>query len=130
MKRNNITRAERLQFSLPQNLQDILVGLILGDLNILKQKTSVNVSLQFWQGVIHKEYVMHLYELFQIYSGAGPKTINRAPDLRTGKVYSAIYFRTYALPCLTPLYELFYPFGKKVLPLNIAELLTPLGLAY
>ena len=130
MKRNNITRAERLQCSLPQNLQDILVGLILGDLYIQKQKRSVNVNLRFWQGAVHKEYLMHLYDLFQIYCGAAPKTISRAPDLRTGKVYSAIYFITYALPCFTPLYELFYPFGKKVVPQNIAELLTPLGLAY
>lgn len=51
-------------------------------------------------------------------------------DQRTGKVYSAIYFRTYALPCLTPFYELFYVAGKKVVPLNIGELLTVQSLAY
>jgi hypothetical protein len=130
MKRNNITRAERLQFSLPQNLKDILVGLTLGDVNILKQKTSVNVSLQFWQGIVHEEYLMHLHDLFQNYCGGAPKTIHRSPDKRTGKVYSAMYFRTYALPCFAPFYELFYVEGKKIVPSNIFELLTPLSLCY
>ncbi|CCO27460.1 LAGLIDADG homing endonuclease (mitochondrion) [Rhizoctonia solani AG-1 IB] len=70
MKKNNITRAERLQFSLPQNLQDILVGLILGDLCVRKPKTCVNVKLQFCQGLLHKEYLMHLYDLFKIKKSA------------------------------------------------------------
>jgi len=45
-------------------------------------------------------------------------------------VYSAIYFRTYALPCFNELLLTFYPLGNKIVPLNIAELLTPLSLAY
>jgi hypothetical protein len=130
MKRNNITRIERLQFSLPQNLKNILVGLVLGDLNILKQKTSVNVNLQFCQGTVHKEYLIHLYDLFQIYCGMAPKTIIRSPDKRTGISYSSIYFRTYALPCFNELYELFYINGIKIVPSNIFELLTVEGLCY
>jgi hypothetical protein len=49
---------------------------------------------------------------------------------KTGKVHSAIFFRTFALPCFKELYELFYVEGSKVVPLNIGELLTPLGLCY
>src|SRR5439155_3813529 len=37
---------------------------------------------------------------------------------------------TYALPCFLELYNLFYHGGVKVVPLNIGDLLTPLGLAY
>nr|QVG61556.1 hypothetical protein [Rhizoctonia sp.] len=48
----------------------------------------------------------------------------------TGKIFSRVKFSTRALPCFNELYELFYPLGKKIVPLNIAELLTPLGLAY
>lgn len=113
MKRNNITRAERLQFSLPQNLQDILVGLSLGDLCIRKQKTSVNVNLQFCQGVLHEKYLMHLFELFSPYCGMAPKTISRAPDKRTGNIYSTLVFQTFALPCFVNLFNLFYLEGKK-----------------
>lgn len=53
-----------------------------------------------------------------------------APHKLTGKVYSSIWFNTYTLPCFVPLYELFYVDGSKVVPSNIAELLTALGLAY
>ena len=71
-----------------------------------------------------------LYDLFQAFCSAGPKVENPRPDKRTGKVSSAIFFYTYALPCFNELYDLFYPNGQKVVPLNIADLLTPIGLAY
>jgi hypothetical protein len=35
-----------------------------------------------------------------------------------------------ALPCFNYYYDLFYPKGIKTVPQNIADLLTPLGLAY
>jgi hypothetical protein len=38
-------------------------------------------------------------------------------------------FRTRSLPCFNELLELFYKAGVKQVPANIAELLTPLGLA-
>ena len=41
-----------------------------------------------------------------------------------------IYFSTYTLPCFNELYNLFYLSGKKVIPNNIGDLLTPLSLAY
>ncbi len=158
MKKTNLTRAERLQFSLPQNLQDILVGLILGDLCIRKSKTCVNVKLQqqlslrsnkasalfgpqraaapagpgrsivrwsdlgrqvFCQGFLHKEYLMHLYDLFKIYCGTAPIVNNPAPDKRTGKIYQTLRFSTFSLPCFDNLSNLFYLEGKKVIPGNI-----------
>jgi hypothetical protein len=96
----------------------------------------VNVNLQFCQGnffkkkTIHKEYLIHLYDLFQIYCGMAPKTISRSPDKRTGISYSSIYFRTYALPCFNELHNLFYVNGVKIVPSNIFELLTVEGLCY
>jgi LAGLIDADG DNA endonuclease family len=46
---------------------------------------------------------------------------------RTREVRSVF---TYSLPCFNELFDLFYLDGKKIVPSNIAELLTPLGLAY
>ena len=123
MKKNYLTKIERLSFTLSSELKDILIGLLLGDLYIHKQKTSVNTRLEFTQGVVHKEYVQHLYELFNIYCGMVPKITSRSPDKRTGKVYSSVLFKTFALPCFNDLYELFYPMGKKIVPLNIGDLI-------
>jgi hypothetical protein len=55
---------------------------------------------------------------------------SRLVDKRTGNIYKRIQFVTYCLPCFNELYLAFYPEGKKRIPINIGELLTPLGLAY
>lgn len=131
MKKNYLTQKERLQFSLSPQLKEILIGLILGNLFLQKRSEStLSVRALFRQGLVNKDYLMHLYELFQSYGAQVPKTSNLAPDKRTGKIYNTVSFNTYSLPCFAPLYELFYVAGKKVIPSNIADLLTPLALAY
>jgi hypothetical protein len=128
VKLNRLTKAERLEFSLTGELKSILIGLILGDLFI--SKPYVNPWLHFKQSIIHKEYLLHLYELFKNYCPSAPKLKIEAADKRNGKVYSSMYFQTYSLPCLMELHNLFYLEGKKIIPSNIGDLLTPLGLAY
>jgi len=107
-----------------------LVGLFLGDIHARIWKGGVNACLMFKQGIVHKDYIMHLYEIFSGYCSSGPKFTNAAPDKRTGVVYTGIYFNTHCLPCFNALYSLFYIGGVKIVPSNIFELLTPLGLAY
>jgi hypothetical protein len=106
----------------------MIVGLCLGDLNINKQV--VNARLKFSQSVIHKDYLMHLYDLFNIFCGAVPSFYSPSPDNRTGKVYPALSFKTLSLPCFNEFYELFYHDGIKIVPSNIMDLLTPIGLCY
>ncbi len=125
-----LTKLERLQFSLSDNLKNILVGLYLGDLYAIKKTKGINAYLEFTQGLVNKDYLEHLYELFKIYCHNAPNTTNMAPHKRTGKTYSRVRFLTYSLPCFNELYDLFYPEGKKIVPLNIGELLTPIGIAY
>jgi hypothetical protein len=123
-----LTKAEKKAFLLPDELKQIIVGLLLGDLNA--QKQNLNARLRFGQGVVHKEYIKHLYELFKNFISMVPQIQNSSPDKRTGKVYRSLHFNTISLPCFNELYELFYVNGVKIVPLNIGELLTPLGLAY
>jgi hypothetical protein len=125
-----LTNFEKQQFSLPENLKQILVGNLLGDLYCRKRFKTGNAVFRFEQGICHNEYIEHLHDLFESYCPSLPKTTNRLPDKRTGKIYNSVYFTTYALPCFNELYYLFYVEGKKVIPLNIGELLTPLGLCY
>ena len=72
---------------------------------------------------------MYLYSIFYNLTGSGPKVYIRKPDLRINQIYSSIAFKTYSLPCLNYYYELFYLNGIKIIPKNIAELLTPRSLA-
>ncbi len=130
IKPKRLTKEEKEACLLPEVLKQILVGLILGDLHVYKQKLGINTSLVFEQGLVHKDYIYHLYELFEIYCRSSPKISNRLPDKRTGNIYTRIQFNTYSLPCFNEFYNLFYCEGKKIIPGNLSDLLTPLGLAY
>jgi len=119
---------ERDAFSIPSDLKEILVGLILGDLH--GRFRYGRTRFVFKQGLIHQDYIYHLYELFSKYCPSAPKLQESLPDIRTGKIYSTITFSTYTLPCFNELYNLFYLNRIKVIPKNIGDLLTPRSLAY
>ena len=51
-------------------------------------------------------------------------------DSRTNKNYSSLTLRTKSFSLFTEYYNLFYLNGVKVIPNNIGDLLTPLGLAH
>jgi hypothetical protein len=130
VKPRKFTKQERASFSLSNELKQILVGLTLGDLNVQKPSINSNVRLRFQQGSVHEEYIFYLYELFKSYCLSAPKFYSQKPDTRTGEIYTKISFNTLSLPCFNTIYNLFYLDGKKMMPSNIFDLLTPLGLAY
>jgi hypothetical protein len=113
-------------------LNEILIGSMLGDLTAEKPNMRSNTRLHFKQSIINREYIDHLYSLFQDYCGSPPKTMSKF-DSRPDKMkeYGAIKFVTLSLPCFNVYRELFYNSeGKKRLPENLEELLTARGLAY
>jgi len=130
VKPRKLTKLERESFSVSEVLQQIIVGLLLGDLNAQKQTPNSNVRLRFEQGFVHKDYIFYLYEKFSHYCLAGPKIANRLPDKRTGEIYTRITFHTFALPCFNKIYNLFYLDGKKIIPSNINELFSVYSLAH
>ena len=81
-KSNRLKKIEKLAFILPNNLRDILVGLLLGDLHGRYRYNKT--SFVFKQGISHKEYIFHLYELFKQYCPSNPKINESLPDSRTG----------------------------------------------
>jgi len=83
VKPKRLTAVERSQFTLSGDLQDILVGLIIGDLHVRKHTKNSNAKLRFEQGFVHNDYLFHLYELFESYCSTAPKISNRLPDKRT-----------------------------------------------
>jgi hypothetical protein len=109
-----LSQAERDKFELTEILKEVLVGCLLGDLHCRDRNKTGNITLYFEQGGIHKEYIFHLFDLFEGYCSSSPKIYDRQPDKRTGKVYTRIVFTTYSLPCFNYLYKLFYHGGKKL----------------
>lgn len=127
VKPRRLTKLERSQVKLPENLKEILVGLMLGDGFIQSRGESGNARLFFEQGIIHKDYLYHLFNLFKPFCSTEPKEYIHKVK---GKSYSGLAFKTLSLACFEELHKIFYIGGKKVVPGNIQELLTPLVLAY
>jgi hypothetical protein len=117
--------------ALTQYQKEALIGLTLGDLSIEKSTPNSNVRLRFDQSKnLRYDYIYFLYDIFKDFTLTGPKSTNRKPDIRTGKIYNSLIFKTRMLPCFKYLRDLFYVNGVKTVPLNIGELLTPIGLAF
>jgi hypothetical protein len=115
--------------SFPDPLFDITVGLMLGDLSAVKRYPNSMAVLKFCQSYKHLDYLIHLYDLFSLYVSSPPRVyeINRSSDS-----YLQVSFQTLSFPFFDQLYLLFYdPISrKKIVPENIGNLLTPLGLSY
>jgi hypothetical protein len=113
-------------------LKETLIGLMLGDLFAERIKISSNTRLQFKQSIKNKDYIDHLYTLFESYCSTPPK-VNILKDNRPEKkeFNESIKFWTLSLPCFNQFRELFYnDKGIKHIPLNLESLLSPRALAY
>jgi len=124
-----MSNAERNKFKLDYKLKQILIGTIFGDVYMRRFSEKANVRVIFRQGSIHASYLLHLHSLFQEFVLA-PPLVSTLTDKYTGKIRQNLSFSTLSLPCFNELYELFYLNGKKIIPNNIADFLTPLSLAY
>jgi hypothetical protein len=128
-----LTKEQRAAITIPQAKEEILVGLALGDLSMKRHQAktkTANPVLLFEQGLIHKDYLLHLYGIFQDFCTTPPKISDRLPSKVTGKTYSRIRFQTVSLPCFNNLFDSFYSEGIKTIPSNIGQLVTPLALCY
>lgn len=107
---------------------DILYGLILGDLYISRHKNE-NARMKFEQGMIHEEYLTHLFNIFKYLCTESTDIKVTKRNTRVVETIS-VYFVTRRLVAITDLHNLFYPDGVKIVPKNIINLLTPKSLAY
>lgn len=122
----------KAHLNLTPELEEIVIGSMLGDLTAEKPSAKHNTRLQFKQSKVNLVYVNHLYELFKEYCGSKPINISRFDNrLNKMKTYHAVKFQTLSLPCFNKFKELFYNSeGVKIIPRNLEELLTARGLAY
>lgn len=112
---------------------EALVGLMLGDGHLQRRSINGNTRFMFVQSSKEAklEYFNHVFKLFQPFC-----TVNTVPYLKTWKdnktheFYSSISFATMSLPCFNTLHDLFYNNKIKIVPDNIFELITEVGLAY
>ena len=125
------TRAYKLSLTVPSDLQEVLIGLFLGDVSISKKASVIGGHhLYFRHSMNQYKYMVHLFSLFQDFVIQEGPSIGSIFDKRTEKTYYFCAFATLSCPCFAYYRTLFYPDGVKVIPANIADLLTARGLAY
>jgi len=101
---------------------------LLGDCYANRMIPTRNTFLQFKKGILHADYIMHLYSLLELYCLTAPKSyVSRVS--KGGEPLQSIWFNTRSLQHFNEFRETFYPNGKKIVPFNIGELLTARGLA-
>jgi hypothetical protein len=118
-------------FKLNIEQKEALIGIMLGDGYLERNKSTHNARLHLEQSYPEKEdYLLSLFELYKPLVTNYPKIIIRKPDIRTGKIYKSIAFKTSAFNCFNEYHDLFYENKIKIVPKNIQKLLTARGLAY
>ena len=128
-----LSPAERAAIKLPDEIKEVLVGILLGDAHIVRRSPTGNSRLVYSQTAIkHKNYFDYVFSFFSVYCANDYMPQSRLiVDTRTKKTYSAISFTTMQLPCFNEYREMFYDLNrKKVIPNNIIDLLTSRGLAF
>jgi len=131
---------------LPQNLHDTLIGNMLGDGHLRKQFTPLQKKDQLGRPQTNRnayysmtsksyEYIMHLWSKY--YFTICTKNLPRPwPNPKTGLPVKQYTFQTKSYPELSYLHKLWYRWSDelkkyiKIVPINICDLLTPIGLAY
>lgn len=130
-----LTKLEKLNLTIEKPLSDILVGLLLGDGHLQKRYIKGDTRFIYAQSSLRKHHLNYFYlvlDLFKPYLSKDFKLKEKSfADNRTGKKYSSVSFATLTLPCFNYYKSLFYNSKNvKIVPSNIQNLLTPIGLAY
>lgn len=137
--KKRLTKVERSKINIDIPLNEIIIGLLLGDGHIQCRHLNGNSRFMYGQSSLrenHLNYFNHIFDLFKPFISKDYNIKSKSfKDKRSGNTYSSVLFATLTLPCFTIYRDLFYkqlPNGKykKIVPLNINQLLTPKGLAY
>ena len=105
---------------LTKTQKEYIIGFLLGDAYC--EKHPVNCRLGFHHGLRQLDYVRWKHQLLSPYSGK--LTEYQAWDKKMEKFYQKCRFCTYTREEFNVYRQLFYPKGKKIVPENIADLLT------
>ena len=107
-----------------------MIGLILGDVHVIRRKPTSNTSICFEQSLFHESYLFYLYGIFKNLVATPPMSPKRKPHKITGKIYASLRFSTLSFPFLNVFHELFYTTGKKLVPENISDYFTEISFAF
>lgn len=126
---------ERALIEIPTLTFDILIGLMLGLGDGHIQRRSIFSNSRFMYAQSGKEakieYFNLVFSYFSVFCTANYSPLSRTHvDSRNKVAYLVISFATMQLVCFNAIHSLFYINKTKIVPHNIFDLLTPIGLAF
>ena len=122
--KKRLTKVERSKFSIDSPLNEILIGLLLGDGHLQCR----HINSRFIYGrrsrslrKHHLNYFFHIFDLFKPFMSKEFKIKSRSfVDKITNNTYSSVLLATLTLACFNYYRNLFYNSqNKKIVPLNI-----------
>lgn len=93
-----------------------------------RKSPTANTRFRFEQSHINSGRFFYLY-YFCVFYCLGYAIVRERFDKRTEQTYFTYHFSIRALSLFNVFYLLFYPNGKKVVPINIGDYLSNIGLA-
>jgi len=114
-----------------EDVLSVIIGSLLGDAYGNK-RSGEGVRICYRQSIRHKEYLFWLYTFFYnrgYTSNLQPRQYTRTIKNKEGKIYYGYEFNTFTFRSFSWIHSMFYNNGRKVIPKNIYEYLTPLALA-
>ena len=120
------TSIQRKNIKISSSKFSIFIGIILSDANISKSYKA-DARLQFKQSIDKIGYFYSIFFSLNHYCSKGPYTTK---TILHNKTHLGLAFTTRTLPCITELYNIFYIDKKKIIPINLYELLTWEALAH
>lgn len=117
------------QFHISQLQKEIINGCLLGDGSLECRSKEGSARLRIHHGWKQKEFVFWKYKTLRNLVSCPPRKIISWKNPKNNEDYYSWYFHTRTNPKFKELYRMFYLDGRKVLPQNIFNLLTPTTLA-
>jgi len=92
----HLSPTERAEIKLPDEVKEVLIGILLGDAHIVRRSPTANSRLVYAQTAVkHKEYFDYVFSFFLPFCVNDYKPPSRlVMDNSTKKTYSAISFTT------------------------------------
>lgn len=110
--------------------RELIIGSMLGDGNLRITGKNREANFIVDHSFVQKEYVFWKYQIMKEWVFTKPKVVTRVYHKDNSRMLSSLRFLSISHHELTKWYHIFYKDNKKIIPLNIGEILkSPLALA-